>query len=379
MKEARNRLEAREFDAAAEQVDLALALDPEYLAARVLRERISEKKHEASSAPRDNAAAPERAIVSREGFAKFEARARQRRLERRVLTARTAIAEGQLGEARAAVGEVFELDPACADLPALNDALANAEAASTRIPSRSRWFVGGLMLAAVLLCASWLEKDTAALRPVRHTAAFASVRTLPAVNLSAVFDQPLTLTEPPAPDLPDEASSPAPAPTMAAAQPVEKVVDDRVPPPAPAILAPVSTVAGISGNEFAAQPTPLPRPQQVVARVEPSNDDQLVRDTLGRYREAYARLNAKSAQEVWPGVDEPALARAFDGLESQSLTFDDCKVDLFGAIATATCRGSARYTPKVGAREPHVESRVWNFTLHKAESGWQIDAARADR
>jgi hypothetical protein len=33
-------------------------------------------------------------------------------------------------------------------------------------------------------------------------------------------------------------------------------------------------------------------------------------------------LDARNAQAVWPGVNQAALARAFDGLESQSLTFD---------------------------------------------------------
>ena len=109
------------------------------------------------------------------------------------------------------------------------------------------------------------------------------------------------------------------------------------------------------------------------------SDDRLVRDTLQRYRSAYELLNARSAQEVWPTVDEPALARAFDGLESQSLTFDDCNVELDGAVATATCRGSAKYTPRTGSRESHVESRVWSFTLSRMSRGWQIDSARVAR
>jgi hypothetical protein len=116
-----------------------------------------------------------------------------------------------------------------------------------------------------------------------------------------------------------------------------------------------------------------------VATAYAPTDERLVRDTLQRYRVAYEGLNAKSAHAVWPGVDEPALARAFEGLLSQTLTFDDCAVDLNGVIATATCRGSARYTPKDGNREPRSESRVWNFTLHKTSDQWQIDSARVSR
>ena len=108
-------------------------------------------------------------------------------------------------------------------------------------------------------------------------------------------------------------------------------------------------------------------------------DDSLVRRALQRYRDAYEGLDARSAQEVWPAVNQTALARAFDGLQSQSLVFEACDVNLRGEAATATCRGSARYVPKVGSRDPRVESLVWNFKLHKAGSDWQIDSARTER
>ena len=91
------------------------------------------------------------------------------------------------------------------------------------------------------------------------------------------------------------------------------------------------------------------------------------------------RLDAQSARAVWPAVNEAALARAFDGLESQSLTFDACDVRQYGESATVTCHGSARYVPKVGSREPRVEPRVWNFTLRKSGADWKIDSARAER
>jgi hypothetical protein len=140
---------------------------------------------------------------------------------------------------------------------------------------------------------------------------------------------------------------------------------------------------------------PIPRPESrsdsaVIAPVSPptfppaaaveSVDERaLVRQTLQRYRSAYEGLDAESAQAVWPAVNQAALARAFNGLESQTLTFDACDVRVRGDAATATCRGSARYVPKIGSREPRVEPRVWNFTLHKDEGDWKIDSARAER
>jgi hypothetical protein len=104
-----------------------------------------------------------------------------------------------------------------------------------------------------------------------------------------------------------------------------------------------------------------------------------VQRTLRLYRVAYDGLDARSAQAVWPSVNQAALARAFDGLASQKLTFENCDVELHGEAATATCRGNMRYVPKIGSREPRTEPRVWNFTLSKAGSDWKIDSARVDR
>jgi hypothetical protein len=110
-----------------------------------------------------------------------------------------------------------------------------------------------------------------------------------------------------------------------------------------------------------------------------TDEDSLVKQTLQRYRSAYEGLDAQSAHAVWPAVNQAALARAFDGLESQTLVFDACDVRVRGDSATATCRGSARYVPKIGSREMRVEPRVWSFALHKSAGDWKIDSARAER
>src|SRR6185312_5919171 len=136
---------------------------------------------------------------------------------------------------------------------------------------------------------------------------------------------------------------------------------------APAAPVEVVTAAAVT-------PPPLPPMVEMTA-----DDSLLVKQALQRYRVAYEGLDARSAQAVWPAVNQAALARAFDGLESQSLTFDACDVRVRGEVATATCQGSARYVPKIGSREPRVEPRVWSFTLRKNGSDWKIDSARADR
>jgi hypothetical protein len=108
-------------------------------------------------------------------------------------------------------------------------------------------------------------------------------------------------------------------------------------------------------------------------------DEERVRRTLQLYQRAYDTLDAQSAQAVWPRVDGVALQRAFDGLASQRLTFDKCDVQVSGVSGFAVCRGSTRYVPKVGSREPRIEPRTWTFALRKAGEQWQIDSARAER
>jgi uncharacterized membrane protein len=110
------------------------------------------------------------------------------------------------------------------------------------------------------------------------------------------------------------------------------------------------------------------------------DDAARVRSVVEKYQAAYDRLDAGLVHDVWPGVNEAALARAFEGLQSQTLTFRACDVQLRGSAATVLCTGSTRYVPKIGSREPHVETLAWTFTLRKrANDQWQIESARAER
>jgi hypothetical protein len=143
-------------------------------------------------------------------------------------------------------------------------------------------------------------------------------------------------------------------------------------------------------RQLAAAPIPAP-PAPAAARVAPSaapaaatitarpDDAQLVRAVLQQYQSAYHDLSAERARAIWPDVNESALQRAFQALESQTLTFDACDVQLRGRSATASCRGTAEYVPKVGSREPRVEPRMWNFSLRKTGEAWQIESVRTQR
>lgn len=407
LSQARTSLEAGNRADALAAVDAALAIDPDFLAAHALRERIQTA-----------AAAPAPPLVSPEGYAKFEQRARRRRVDRRIDAARAALAAGRIREAASALDEVIELDP---NLPELTELTAEFDALRRGLGTShvGRWVAAAAAFVIVVLGASWLQEagglqlrplvaaapalptpepleaiavpleaavdESAPAEPVATAGRVASAGTLLLVEpppsppptvvpgyvprvvaipiaATASVSAPPSVTPPPVAP-PTAASSPA-APQPPAYGPAASAV------PAPVPAAPAPTpIAG----PLAAPPPPTP------AAVIPPDDRSLVQQVLQRYRSAYEGLDAHSARAVWPAVNEVALARAFDGLESQALTFDACDVRMRGESADATCRGSARYVPKIGSREPRVEPRTWNFVLRRNGAAWQIESARAER
>jgi hypothetical protein len=570
LKFARAAMEAGERAAALQHADAALALDPAFLAAQTLHERIV-----AMGAVPSAVARPSSAVAAAEvpqiaapvavatvlpteprrqapDLAQFEARARQRRLEKRVAAARQGLAAGRLADARAAIDEITELDPAhptlrsllealdaaererviafverelplrpsdqAPDLPlglpatpdlplavtavtpepavipaseAPNDPIVIASAGTlpsdsgpqvgaaadhqvvaieplteTILPSRDAqqrarprrrhsrlapWLAATAAFAAVVFAAPWFERsapsdgvgepapievavtappvvptsgaDAAAIdatllpdpSPLPDDAARpdASLAAAPpagsavtnaaagepgvpptAINAITPADSPLVRPVAIVPQpLPAAPSPAAPSPSPTPADTVASVPPPVAPPAAPPQARPEPSPAlGISTDvprQLAVAPIPAPpvaaaaRPAaspSAAANVPPRPDDmQLVRDALQQYRSAYQDLSAERAHAIWPEVNEAALQRAFQALESQTLTFDACDVQLRGSSATATCRGTTQYVPKVGSREPRTEPRVWNFTLQKAGEGWQIETARTQR
>jgi len=91
---------------------------------------------------------------------------------------------------------------------------------------------------------------------------------------------------------------------------------------------------------------------------------------------AYERLDAGAAKDVWPSVNEAALARAFENLESQDLSLNDCRLTVTGNEAQASCNGTARYVRRVGNRAVQQDQRQWIFTLSKDGGTWRIDSVR---
>jgi len=417
---AQERFRAGDRAGTLDAVDAALAIDPNFLAAHSLRERVIAEIGLTSTpgkpSPPPVAAAPAapepvRPMVSVEGYARFEQRIRRRRVDRRIDAANAAIAEGRSNDLAAAIAEIRELDPNLSELQDLAVALNN-------LPEHKRhsasWLAAAAVFGAIVLGATWLEESGALgsrpmvavppvvappqSRTVALPAAEASDNGPDAITAETAVDAPAAepaavhqtrsvarvgtvgtvpaaivtpLSEPPAlpatnPNQPDVATAPAPPP----------------PPPTPAVVPSSITIPENASATPAAValstavgPT-IPPPSAPVMRVD---EEALVRQTLQRYRNAYEGLDAHSARAVWPTVNESALARAFDGLESQALTFDTCNVSVRGDAAAVVCRGTTRYVPKVGSREPRTEPRTWNFTLRKAGPAWTIESARAAR
>lgn len=138
-----------------------------------------------------------------------------------------------------------------------------------------------------------------------------------------------------------------------------------------------------AGDLLGAEPTPersrpLPAQSNSLALdrgpAPVSSDEIEVRALLSGYRAAYDRLDAVAAKEIWPSLDQRALARRFEALVSQELQFDDCRVAVRGVTAAASCSGVARYVRRVGSRTPQAEPRTWMFVLAKETRGWQIQS-----
>jgi hypothetical protein len=180
---------------------------------------------------------------------------------------------------------------------------------------------------------------------------------------------PASRSEPEPKPEPKPESKPEPRP--AAETESAPVPPPHTPPPAESTpsepIAPlVSTLPESRSAPPAASAVTNPAPAVV-------NVEQDVRKVIERYRDAYERLDASAARAVWPGVDEAALARAFDGLTSQRIEFERCDIWRDAQAAFASCSGRASYVPKVGRAQNDVP-RAWHFRFRRRPVGWTIES-----
>jgi hypothetical protein len=349
MHEARRCLDAGDRAGALTALEAALTLDREFLAAQLLREKILAPGADAVRAARTAPGAPnDPPFFSADGpGTSLDSRARQKRIAHQAEAAHKAIDHGRWAEAQTALAEIQNLTQAVRVSPFV--ASAQSGTFHPHKAAAGAWAAGAAMF-GVLVLGVWTP------------------------------DAPLPQTQPttekdrgvPTGTVRDVAPEGEPTPPSAPVDPVRDLPPRSEPAPSggdDAILAARESFEDPS----AGVPTSSP-----VLHAEADDDDQRIRDVLHTYRLAYGRLDARLAREVWPGVNPAALALAFDGLLSQSLVFDACRVQVSGALATATCQGTASYVPKIGTPHARIEPRHWDFTLRKRGLVWEIETAEAE-
>jgi tetratricopeptide (TPR) repeat protein len=415
---ARTALDAGDRNKALQNIDQALSIDPSFLAAQLLRERVLAAPLASSPVPPAATKAPARRFASREAYERIELRAKQRRIDHCIAATRAALGRQQPEAAAASLAELIALEPHETNVASLSAELADLRRRFSRRPFGVRLAAASAFL-AVAGTASWLERprQPAHLVAVTTTAerTTAPVETTPksvdvaAASTPAEVDRKTEddkrqsrlaaapeIPTPPAPPpptirtvpdtprrVPDTPSSiPATSrsvPAPAAARTATTTTASTAPMSLPVPLSQLPPAGAPAQHEPPAAAITTGPPVAMVAPVRPPTDQELVEEALQRYRRAYGRLNVQSAQAVYPTVNRVALARAFDNLESQLLTFDSCDVELRGTLARAICHGTTHYVPKVGSRYPRTEPLVWSFELRKSDGDWTIDYAKASR
>jgi hypothetical protein len=311
-------------------------------------------------------------------------------------------------EAGAAPYELNELDLALPVVPVIAAELPAARAATKRKRLLLLVSVAAALASAVAGTlvgrTTHVNRELSSVAPVEVAPLVA--RAIPMFS-GGVPDVPSTLTAelfeaPPVVPTAQDAFAPRVDPVPDPLPPRAPAIRPRAPVEAPARVAERVSAAPVPAERVSAAPVPAERvsaaPVPAERAVEPPlpatshfdpppasapalavDDSALIRDALQRYRRAYNALDARLAHAVYPGVDETALTRAFEGLQSQSLDFEACTVDAIGMSAHAVCRGSARYVPRIGSRAPRAEPRVWTFRLRKDGGDWTIESAWTNR
>jgi hypothetical protein len=334
----------------------------------------------------------------------FEGRMRRRRAERCILRAEVAAEAGCLDEARDALDEARKLAPGLPEIAAVEANIFRSNATivsdpATLQPSRFFYYATAVLVSVAVLSMGfmWWQRTSrqtvsppAAARervPGPSTAittastprASRDVRIETVAITAASVNEPPIATKPVSATLEARADSPEPPVNIPEPlpRPAEREPVRREPAPADAVkavmrdVAPVRELALASTSTALAAPVPMPAPPP--PRID---ENSAVRTVLHRYADAYSRLDASAAQQVWPGVNRVALSRAFDGLASQDISLGKCAVDVSGESARATCAGAATWAPKVGGGGARTEPRAWTFQLAKAGADWQIVNAR---
>ena len=162
-------------------------------------------------------------------------------------------------------------------------------------------------------------------------------------------------------------------------------------PSAPALVEPTASVAAVSAELPQMAPietaprrivdVPAEPPQVNIAparTIVVVDETPAIQDVIRRYESAYERLDAAAAKRIWPSLDERALAKAFAGLASQTISLQPCHVDVTSSSAVALCNGYATYVGRVGNKAGQIQRRTWRFQLLKLGESWQIGSVQSN-
>ena len=132
--------------------------------------------------------------------------------------------------------------------------------------------------------------------------------------------------------------------------PISKPAIEGIAVPTAASVSPAPAAAAVANAISADSTSDVAVPAAYTPPVSNSRQEESarIRSVLGRYETAYNHLDAKAAGSVWPGVDQAALGRAFDGLRSQKVSLGLCEITVIGNVGGASCAGKARWEPKIG-------------------------------
>jgi len=424
LRRAGTLLAARDLTAASAEVDAALKLDPQSLPAQALRDRIT--RMSGSREMKQDVSPPNIRFVptgvNAQSWMGFEQRIQERRFRALVESMQSAIAAGDFAGARLALEEARELRPEAPELTQLESTIAAvplpAAAAASPLRSRALGAIGLLLMGISLLFGLEWMHPSETVNSIPQVMPHEPDAIAPDDPLPAIESDEEPIAKPP-----DEEHTPVP---IAAVNAIEfrprgtsgtvtrprrsvdspprrdtrsgEIPDDYVVRPTRAVLAEhqpsarsTVTESPVPAANLMTSPPPMtsPRPaasasvSNAASTTPPvaltSGEQGKVEDVLRRYARAYADLDAGAARAVWPTVDERALARAFQGLASQDVSFDTCDIQIRGAVANASCRGQASYVGKVGSREPRTEARLWRFELRRDGEAWTIENAEARR
>lgn len=129
-----------------------------------------------------------------------------------------------------------------------------------------------------------------------------------------------------------------------------------------------------------AEVTPVPAAPMPVAPVivdAAASDRAAIDRVLGTYQQSYSSLDAGMVSTIWRGLDTRGLQRAFNGLDSQRMSFEHCDVHVGGDTAKASCTGVLDYVRKIGQPNPLQKRLSWNFELQRTGDRWLISGVDA--